>query len=239
MGGGGTRGAWSEICDLMSLWPQGRGHSPACSAARPSPRRTCSRSTRRYMCMSAASAAGTAGSSTRPSPTCGATGACTRMSGPTLVLSVASAIRPRWAPGPRALVLDPRAQAPSLLGLLLSLAGYPSPSLSLGWVGTAAVCPGCSQQPLTGSPQNAQQVHFRTHLEDKPHVCQFCSRGFREKGSLVRHVRHHTGEKPFKCYKCGRGFAEHGTLNRHLRTKGPGAVQWWEGQGVGPGASKP
>nr|KAF6440384.1 hypothetical protein HJG63_004235 [Rousettus aegyptiacus] len=68
--------------------------------------------------------------------------------------------------------------------------------------------------------QNAQQVHFRTHLEEKPHVCPFCSRGFREKGSLVRHVRHHTGEKPFKCYKCGRGFAEHGTLNRHLRTKG-------------------
>lgn len=63
-------------------------------------------------------------------------------------------------------------------------------------------------------------MHFRTHLEEKPHVCPFCSRGFREKGSLVRHVRHHTGEKPFKCYKCGRGFAEHGTLNRHLRTKG-------------------
>lgn len=68
-------------------------------------------------------------------------------------------------------------------------------------------------------------MHFRTHLEEKPHVCPFCSRGFREKGSLVRHVRHHTGEKPFKCYKCGRGFAEHGTLNRHLRTKGR-QVEW-------------
>lgn len=69
-------------------------------------------------------------------------------------------------------------------------------------------------------------------------MCQFCSRGFREKGSLVRHVRHHTGEKPFKCYKCGRGFAEHGTLNRHLRTKGLGP---WsrEEEGRGLGLAKP
>ena len=81
--------------------------------------------------------------------------------------------------------------------------------------------------------QNAQQVHFRTHLEDKPYVCQYCSRGFREKGSLVRHIRHHTGEKPFKCYKCGRGFAEHGTLNRHLKTKGEVAKLVGVGAGWG------
>lgn len=69
-------------------------------------------------------------------------------------------------------------------------------------------------------PQNALQVHQRTHGDEKPYVCQYCMRGFREKGSLVRHIRHHTGEKPFKCPKCNRGFAEHGTLNRHIRAKG-------------------
>ena len=73
--------------------------------------------------------------------------------------------------------------------------------------------------------QNALQVNQRTHGDEKPYVCQFCLRGFREKGSLVRHIRHHTGEKPFKCTKCGRGFAEHGTLNRHMRAKGKGDGQ--------------
>lgn len=107
----------------------------------------------------------------------------------------------------------------------------PAPSLALEVNGESlSLSYGQGQvDPDGGSPQNAQQVHFRTHLEEKPHVCPFCSRGFREKGSLVRHVRHHTGEKPFKCYKCGRGFAEHGTLNRHLRTKG------WELAGSGRG----
>ncbi|KAM9583709.1 transcription factor E4F1 isoform 5-T5 [Trichechus inunguis] len=73
----------------------GRGRSPVRSVARPSPRPTCSRSTRRYMSTSGASAAGTVGSSTRPSPTSAATGASTRTSGPTPVPSAASATRPR------------------------------------------------------------------------------------------------------------------------------------------------
>nr|XP_058893108.1 transcription factor E4F1 isoform X8 [Kogia breviceps] len=102
----------------------------------------------------------------------------------------------------------------SLLTPHLTACSVPTRALRRGWESQGQA------GPDGGSPQNAQQVHFRTHLEEKPHVCPFCSRGFREKGSLVRHVRHHTGEKPFKCYKCGRGFAEHGTLNRHLRTKG-------------------
>lgn len=47
--------------------------------------------------MSAVSAVGTVGNSTRPSLMFAATGVSIQMSGPTLVLSVASATRPRWA----------------------------------------------------------------------------------------------------------------------------------------------
>ncbi|XP_025772575.1 transcription factor E4F1 isoform X3 [Puma concolor] len=80
--------------------------------------------------------------------------------------------------------------------------------LPLGMKALAPEPPGSEELPCSGEGGRENLLH------------QFCSRGFREKGSLVRHVRHHTGEKPFKCYRCGRGFAEHGTLNRHLRTKG-------------------
>ncbi|KAI2576528.1 E4F transcription factor 1 [Homo sapiens] len=80
--------------------------------------------------------------------------------------------------------------------------------LSLGMKALAPEPPVSQELPCSSEGSRENLLH------------QFCSRGFREKGSLVRHVRHHTGEKPFKCYKCGRGFAEHGTLNRHLRTKG-------------------
>nr|XP_014336448.1 PREDICTED: transcription factor E4F1 isoform X2 [Bos mutus] len=73
---------------------------------------------------------------------------------------------------------------------------------------------------LAPEPTSPQELPCSSEGGRENLLHQFCSRGFREKGSLVRHVRHHTGEKPFKCYKCGRGFAEHGTLNRHLRTKG-------------------
>uniref|UniRef100_A0A2K5S5Y3 E4F transcription factor 1 n=1 Tax=Cebus imitator TaxID=2715852 RepID=A0A2K5S5Y3_CEBIM len=73
---------------------------------------------------------------------------------------------------------------------------------------------------LAPEPPISQELPCSSEGSRENLLHQFCSRGFREKGSLVRHVRHHTGEKPFKCYKCGRGFAEHGTLNRHLRTKG-------------------
>ncbi|XP_006873940.1 PREDICTED: transcription factor E4F1 isoform X2 [Chrysochloris asiatica] len=80
--------------------------------------------------------------------------------------------------------------------------------LPLGMKALDSEPPSPEELPCTGEGSQESLLH------------QFCSRGFREKGSLVRHVRHHTGEKPFKCYRCGRGFAEHGTLNRHLRTKG-------------------
>lgn len=51
--------------------------------------------------------------------------------------------------------------------------------------------------------------------------CQYCSRGFADKISLVRHERTHTGEKPFNCRHCYYSSTQHGNLMRHVRTKHP------------------
>ncbi|XP_053690836.1 zinc finger protein 91-like [Sabethes cyaneus] len=54
-------------------------------------------------------------------------------------------------------------------------------------------------------------------IDDRPHKCGFCGKGFLAPNDLKRHTRIHTGEKPHKCDTCGKAFIASSQLTRHIR----------------------
>lgn len=55
------------------------------------------------------------------------------------------------------------------------------------------------------------------HSGVKPHHCEVCGKGFRERGTLKEHIRIHTGAMPFACEFCGKCFRFKGVLTTHRR----------------------
>ncbi|XP_046380133.2 uncharacterized protein LOC124151618 [Haliotis rufescens] len=51
----------------------------------------------------------------------------------------------------------------------------------------------------------------------KQHICQTCTRVFRDGITLQSHAGLHTGERPFDCVKCGKAFTKQRNLTDHLK----------------------
>jgi uncharacterized C2H2 Zn-finger protein len=67
---------------------------------------------------------------------------------------------------------------------------------------------------------------YRLKEEEKPYICNKCSRGFTEERYLQRHLNRKTPcTSEFKCNKCDKVFKTKAMLLRHLNRKTPCSIE--------------
>jgi DNA-directed RNA polymerase subunit RPC12/RpoP len=59
----------------------------------------------------------------------------------------------------------------------------------------------------------------------KPFVCEYCGKGFHQKGNYKNHRLTHTGEKQYKCHICHKAFHQVGIVSVRCQQCAPCTVQ--------------
>ncbi|CAH1390721.1 unnamed protein product [Nezara viridula] len=81
--------------------------------------------------------------------------------------------------------------------------------------GKRHTCTHCQKQFTRSDLLNE---HIKTHTGERPFVCDVvCGSRFSSKSTLRAHVMIHKNEKPFQCHYCSKLFRQIGSLNRHIK----------------------
>lgn len=59
---------------------------------------------------------------------------------------------------------------------------------------------------------------MRIHLNYKPFTCEYCGKGFHQKGNYKNHKLTHSSEKQYKCTICNKAFHQIYNLTFHMHT---------------------